>query len=124
MASKQIRLCRQPIVQPVLRILFHCLRVFQADFRRLALAFGIQQPIVLGRDLKDDFAMRVVEGKIRHQQIRLGQVDGTASSAEIEDQILDMQRGFKDPKRLPVEEFSDQRCLTDRGSQSNAAIVG
>src|ERR1700751_435790 len=31
-----------------------------------------------------------------------------------------MQCGFKDPKRLPVKEFSDERCLTDCGCQGNS----
>ena len=66
--------------------------------------------------------LRCVSLKARsYQQIRLGQVDGTSSAAEIQDQIFDMQRGFKDPGAFAGGKFSDQRCLTECGSQSNGS---
>lgn len=72
----------------------------------------------------DDAAMGVVEGQVRRQEVRLGRVEFSATTTDVEYQIHDMEYGFKDPFRLAVEEFADECSLAKETAIATAAMVG
>jgi hypothetical protein len=100
------------------------LGVLQADFRSFTLALGIEQSIICRRHLKDDLAMSVIEGQVRREQVRFGQIDGAASATEIEDQVLHMDRRFEYSDCLPVKELPNERGLSRRGHQGDRGNRG
>ena len=109
----------EPVREACLRVLFDGLGVFEADFRCLALTFGVEEAVIGRGDLINDAAMGIIEREIGSQQVGFGRVDFPSTSADVEDQVLDMQNGLKDAFRLAVKELADESRVTEGDGECN-----
>src|SRR5580700_4696892 len=63
--------------------------------------------------------MGIVEREIRSQQVGFGRLDFSSASAEVEDQVLDVENGFKDAFRLAVKEFAEEGRVPEGNGKGN-----
>src|SRR5215469_2487877 len=68
--------------------------------------------------------MSVVELQILDKEIGFSDVHCARSTAEVKDQVLHVQRRPLKSKRMAMEKFSDERCLTNAGREDDSFDSG